>query len=116
MQASLAIEQHCVQINIRDVPEKVCEELAARAALPAKSMQESLRAELERLAVRPSLDAWLQRAGKRERAAMTRISGKQILSSKGANRSCDLLLALQPPRLLHIQTPDVSDRSARHRS
>lgn len=39
-----------LQINIRDVPEKVRDELAARAALQGKSMQEFLRAELERLA------------------------------------------------------------------
>jgi antitoxin FitA len=46
-----------IQINIRDVPEKVRDELAARAALQGKSMQEFLRAELERLAARPSIDA-----------------------------------------------------------
>jgi hypothetical protein len=33
-----------IQINIRDVPEKVRDELAARAALQGKSMQEFLRA------------------------------------------------------------------------
>jgi len=42
-----------VQINIRDVPERVRDELAARAALQGKSMQEYLRAELERLTARP---------------------------------------------------------------
>ena len=31
-----------IQINIRDVPEKVRDELAARAALQGKSMQEFL--------------------------------------------------------------------------
>ena len=46
-----------IQITIRDVPEKVRDELAARAALQGKSMQEYLRAELERLAARPSVDA-----------------------------------------------------------
>jgi plasmid stability protein len=57
------------QINIRDVPESVRDELAARAALQGKSMQEFLRAELERLAARPSIDAWLQRVRTRKRAA-----------------------------------------------
>ena len=52
-----------IQINIRDVPERVRDELAARAALQGKSMQEFLRAELERLAARPSIDAWLQQEG-----------------------------------------------------
>jgi len=32
-----------VQLTIRDVPEKVRDELAARAALQGKSMQEFLR-------------------------------------------------------------------------
>jgi len=39
-----------IQITIRNVPEKVRDELAARAALQGKSMQEYLRSELERLA------------------------------------------------------------------
>jgi hypothetical protein len=42
-------------MTIHDVPENVCDELAARAALQGKSMQESLRSELERLAARPSM-------------------------------------------------------------
>jgi len=61
--------------------------------------------------LRPSLDAWLQRVRNRKRAAKTRISGKQRLSSYGAGliehrASCEWLLALQPPKLLHVQTPD----------
>jgi antitoxin FitA len=75
-----------IQINIRDVPEKVRDELAAHAALQGKSMQEFLRAELERLAARPSLDAWLQQVRRRKRAGQTRVSSKQILDSKDADR------------------------------
>jgi plasmid stability protein len=75
-----------IQINIRDVPEKVRDELAARAALQGKSMQEFLRAELERLAARPSIDAWLQQVRKRKRATQTRISSKQILENRNADR------------------------------
>jgi antitoxin FitA len=75
-----------VQINIRDVPEKVRDELAARAALQGKSMQEFLRAELERLASRPSIDAWLQQVRKRKRAAQTRLSSRQILDHRDAER------------------------------
>ncbi len=75
-----------VQINIRDVPEKVRDELAARAALQGKSMQEFLRVELERLAARPSIDAWLQQVRKRKRATQTRISAQQILESRNADR------------------------------
>jgi hypothetical protein len=79
-------ESMAIQINIRDVPEKVRDELAARAALQGKSMQEYLRAELERLASRPSIDAWLQQVRKRKRASQTRISSKQILESRNADR------------------------------
>ena len=51
-----------------------------------KSMQEFLRAELERLATRPSVDAWLQQVRKRKRATQTRVSSKQILESRNADR------------------------------
>jgi hypothetical protein len=75
-----------VQINIRDVPERVRDELAARAALQGKSMQEFLRAELERLTARPSIDAWLQQVRKRKRAMQTRVTSKQILKNRNADR------------------------------
>jgi plasmid stability protein len=75
-----------IQITIRDVPEKVRDELAARAALQGKSMQQFLRAELERLAARPSVDAWLQQVRKRKRATQTRVSSRQILQNRDADR------------------------------
>jgi antitoxin FitA len=75
-----------VQITIRDVPEKVRDELAARAALQGKSMQEYLRMELERLAARPSVDAWLEQVRKRKRASQTRVSAAQILKARDADR------------------------------
>jgi antitoxin FitA len=79
-------ESMAIQINIRDVPERVRDELAARAALQGKSMQEFLRAELERLAARPSIDAWLQQVRKRKHATQTRVSSKQILENRNADR------------------------------
>ncbi len=75
-----------IQITIRDVPEKVRDELAARAALQGKSMQEYLRAELERLAARPSVDAWLQQVRRRKRASKTRLSSGRILRERDADR------------------------------
>jgi hypothetical protein len=75
-----------IQINIRDVPEKVRDELASRAALQGKSMQEFLRAELERLAARPSMEAWLLQVRKRKRAAQNHLSSDQILDSRNADR------------------------------
>ena len=73
-----------VQITIRDVPEAVRDELAARAARERKSMQEYLRAELERLAARPSIEMWLEQVRKRKRASQTRVSASRILQRKNA--------------------------------
>ena len=75
-----------VQITIRDVPEKVRDELAARASLQGRSMQEYLRAELQRLVARPSVDAWLRQVRKRKRAGQTRLSSEQILANRDAGR------------------------------
>src|SRR5688572_6311055 len=75
-----------IQITIRDVPEKVRDELAARAALQGKSMQEYLRAELERLDARPSIEAWLEQVRKRKRASQARVSAAQILKERDADR------------------------------
>lgn len=75
-----------IQITIRDVSEKVRDELAARAALQGKSMQEYLRAELERLASRPSVDAWLEQVRKRKRASQTHVSAGRIIKERDADR------------------------------
>jgi plasmid stability protein len=75
-----------VQITIRDVPEEVRDELAARAARDRKSMQEYLKEELERLAARPSLHTWLERVRERKRAADGRVSAKRILKHRDADR------------------------------
>ncbi|MEP7314324.1 MAG: hypothetical protein ABI859_17195, partial [Pseudomonadota bacterium] len=64
----------------------VRDELAARAALQGRSMQEYLRAELERLAARPSVDVWLERIRSRKRASQSRVSAKQILQARDADR------------------------------
>ncbi|RMF24172.1 MAG: hypothetical protein D6760_03955 [Deltaproteobacteria bacterium] len=75
-----------VQITIRDVPEAVRDELAARAARARKSMQQYLREELERLAARPQLDDWLARVRQRKQAAGRRVSRREILRQRDADR------------------------------
>ena len=75
-----------IQITIRDVPEKVRNELASRAALQGKSMQEFLRAELQRLADRPTLDAWLGQVRRRKRASQKHVSSAQLLKDRDADR------------------------------
>lgn len=75
-----------IQITIRDVPESVRDELASRAALQGKSMQEYLRAELERLAARPSVESWLEQVRRRKRAANTQVSAAEIVRQRDADR------------------------------
>ena len=76
-----------VQITIRGVPEAVRDELAARAASQRQSMQEFPRCELERIASRPSLDAWLQQVRERKEAARTRLRPSSILRARDADRT-----------------------------
>ncbi|HSL83881.1 MAG TPA: hypothetical protein VLF66_13990 [Thermoanaerobaculia bacterium] len=75
-----------VQITIRRVRDQVRDELAARAALQGKSMEEYLRGELERLAGRPPLERVLQRIGERKAAAGTRVPPAEILAHRDADR------------------------------
>ncbi len=75
-----------MQITIRDVPPQVRDELASRAALAGKSMQEYLRGELERLAARPPVERLLERVRERKAAAGTRIPAEEILAHLDADR------------------------------
>ncbi len=75
-----------VQITIRDVPNAVRDELAARAALQGKSMQEYLRAELERMAARPPVEKVLERIRERTATAGARLSPGEILTHRDADR------------------------------
>jgi plasmid stability protein len=75
-----------IQITIRNVPAKVRDELAARAALQGQSMQEYLRAELERLAARPTVHAWLEQVRKRKRSSQIRVSAQDIMKARDADR------------------------------
>ena len=45
-----------------------------------------LRAELERLAARPSMEAWLQKVHNRKLARQTRLFSEQILGASSAGR------------------------------
>ena len=72
-----------VQITIRNVPEEVRDELAAHKR---QSMQEFLRGELERIASRPSIDAWLQGVRDRKGASETRVTSDDILRARDEDR------------------------------
>ena len=75
-----------VQITIRGVPERVRDELAARAALRHQSLQDFLRQQLERIAARPSTAAWLEAAGEIRSAGGAEVSASEILAARGADR------------------------------
>ena len=75
-----------VHITIRDVPEGVRDELAARAASQGSSMQEYLRGELVRLASRPTVKAWVAQVRNRKRATLARIASEQILKHRNADK------------------------------
>jgi plasmid stability protein len=75
-----------IQITIRDVPEVVRDELAARAARQGKSMQEFLRAELERLAAKPSIEAWVAAVRRSKKTVRSRVAPKEVLRHRDADR------------------------------
>ncbi|MFZ0498256.1 MAG: hypothetical protein WAU49_15545 [Steroidobacteraceae bacterium] len=75
-----------VQITIRDVPERVRDELAARAASQGSSMQEFLHGELVRLASRPTVKAWVAQVRSRKRATIARIASEQILKYRNTDK------------------------------
>ncbi len=76
-----------IQITIRGVPEDVRDELAMRAALQRQSMQEFLRCELERIASRPSVGAWLHDVRTRKGGTKTRVPPSLILRARDADRT-----------------------------
>jgi len=75
-----------IQITVRNVPTEVRDELAARAALQGKSMQEYLRQELQRMAARPPVDQVLARIQARKTKTGTQLSSADILAARDADR------------------------------
>lgn len=73
-------------ITIRDVPDETSEELAARAALTGRSLQEYLRARLVELASRPDAEAWVARVQARKAATGGGIDVARVLADRDADR------------------------------
>lgn len=73
-------------MTIRDVPDDVRDELAARAASTGRSLQEYLRAALIGLASRPDPDALLARVRDRKRRTGSRLPVEMILDHRDADR------------------------------
>jgi antitoxin FitA len=73
-------------ITIRDVPDEVRDELAARAARSGRSLQEHLRHELIELARRPSVEMLLASIAERKRSLGTKLPSKKILRHRDRDR------------------------------
>ncbi len=75
-----------VAITIRNVPQRVRDELAARAALSGRSLQEYLVAELEELSARLTPAEVIAAAQARLDAAGRTVSVSDILAGRDADR------------------------------
>jgi antitoxin FitA len=75
-----------VAITIRDVPDAVRDELAARAARSGKSLQEYLRGMLVDRAAHPSVDDVIARARARVATTGMRLDADSILAARDAER------------------------------
>jgi plasmid stability protein len=73
-------------ITIRDVPDGVRDELAARARLSGRSLQEYLRLQLVDWASRPDPDVLFARARERTRRTGSQLTADQILAFRDDDR------------------------------
>lgn len=73
-------------MTIRDVPDEVRDELAARAARAGKSLQEYLRGLLVDVAQKPTVDEVLARARARVEATGLRVDPAATVRAKDADR------------------------------
>jgi len=75
-----------MSITVRDVPEETRNELAARAALAGRSLQEYLRAKLIELAGQPDAEALVARIRARKSAHPVSLTAEQILADRDSDR------------------------------
>lgn len=73
-------------ITVRDVPDETRDELAARAALVGRSLQEYVRSQLIELARRPDAEALLARIRDRKQRTGSRLPADAILAHRDADR------------------------------
>lgn len=75
-----------VAVTIRDVPDAVRGELAARAALAGQSLQEYLRGLLIHAAAKPTVGEVLDRARARVSVTGVRLDAAATLQARDADR------------------------------
>lgn len=73
-------------ITVRDVPDQTRNELASRAALSGRSLQEYLRAKLIELAGQPDADSLVARIRARKAEHAVTIPADQILAHRDEDR------------------------------
>ena len=76
-------------ITIHDVPDDVCQELAARAALAGRSRTAYLRSLFD-IASRPDAEVWVARVRARKIPTDSAISVEQVLAHRNADVSAFL--------------------------
>lgn len=75
-----------VALTVRNIPDEVRDELAARAARSGRSLQEYLAAALTDLASRPSVEDVVTRARRRVAATGSRVPAEEIVAARDAER------------------------------
>ncbi|MEX1175078.1 MAG: hypothetical protein WEB51_05870 [Mycobacterium sp.] len=75
-----------VAVTVRDVPDTVRDELAARAARQGQSLQEYLRSLLVNVAEKPTVEEVLARARARVAATGVRLDPAATLLARDADR------------------------------
>lgn len=75
-----------VVITVREVPNAVRDELAARAARSGRSLQEYLRGMFEEAAARPTAEDVIARARARVEATGVRVDAAATLAALDADR------------------------------
>jgi plasmid stability protein len=73
-------------ITVRDVPDQTRDELASRAALTGRSLQEYLRAKLMELASQPDAEALMARVRARKAANASSLPRDRILAHRDQDR------------------------------
>jgi antitoxin FitA len=76
-----------ISITIRGVPEQTRDELAARAALSGRSLQEYLRLRLIDLAAGPDAESLISRIRQRKGAIGGSLTAEQIVAHRDADRA-----------------------------
>jgi plasmid stability protein len=75
-----------VSVTIRNIPEKTRDELAARAKLAGRSLQEHLRAQLIELAARPDVATLMAQVRERKKRTGSRGAPDKIVAALEAER------------------------------